>query len=193
MIKALIGNGGHAREVMSQIGEELPRFVDDEYYIDEKNVYPMSKFDPNKYEIMIAIGNSYDRYNISLKMPKETKYFSFIHPTSLIMKNCKIGMGSFIGAYSIVTCDVTIGNHSLLNRYINIGHDSIIGDYFSAMPGSVISGFCKIGNRVYLGNNSSIREKIEICNDVTIGMNSCVIKNINKNGIYAGVPIKLKR
>ena len=30
MIKSLIGNGGHAREVMSQMKTELIRFVDDE-------------------------------------------------------------------------------------------------------------------------------------------------------------------
>ena len=31
MIKALIGNGGHAREVMAQMGIKLFRFVDDQY------------------------------------------------------------------------------------------------------------------------------------------------------------------
>ena len=31
MKKALIGYGGHAREVMCQIGEKLPCFVDDKY------------------------------------------------------------------------------------------------------------------------------------------------------------------
>jgi len=34
MKKALIGYGGHAREVMAQMGRKLPCFVDDEF-VDE--------------------------------------------------------------------------------------------------------------------------------------------------------------
>ena len=34
MIKALIGNGGHTREVMAQMNQRLIRFVDDEYWIE---------------------------------------------------------------------------------------------------------------------------------------------------------------
>ena len=58
------------------------------------------------------------------------------------------------------------------------------------MPGSIISGNCKIGNRVYLGTNSCIREKINICNDTTIGLSSGVVKDINIGGTYVGSPVK---
>jgi len=61
------------------------------------------------------------------------------------------------------------------------------------MPGSIVSGDCNIGNNVYIGTNSSIREKVSICNDVVIGMNSGVVRNINKNGIYVGCPSKLMK
>jgi UDP-3-O-[3-hydroxymyristoyl] glucosamine N-acyltransferase len=58
------------------------------------------------------------------------------------------------------------------------------------MPGSIISGNVKIGNSVYLGTNSSIREKITITNSVKIGMNSSVVKNIEDPGVYVGTPSK---
>ena len=57
------------------------------------------------------------------------------------------------------------------------------------MANSVISGNVTIGNNVYMGNNSSIKEKTEICDDVIIGMNGCVIRNIDKPGTYVGVPV----
>ena len=41
-----------------------------------------------------------------------------------------------------------------------------------------------------MGNNSGIREKIEICKGVKIGMNAAVVKNIYEAGVYAGVPAK---
>jgi sugar O-acyltransferase (sialic acid O-acetyltransferase NeuD family) len=187
MKKALIGYGGHAREIISQIGEDLTCFVDDKY-VSEKTK-PLSEFNPNDYVVMVAVGNSKDRFDIVNRLPKDTKYFTWIHPTALIMGNdIEIGEGSFIGAYSILTTNIKLGKHALLNRSVQIGHDCEIGDYFSAMPGSIVSGNVNLGNNVYVGTNSSIREKISICNDVIIGLNSGVVKNINESGIYVGLP-----
>jgi sugar O-acyltransferase (sialic acid O-acetyltransferase NeuD family) len=189
MEQALIGYGGHAREVMAQMGKKMVCFVDDEY-VDE-NTTSLSEFDPKKYKVMVAIGDSKKRYDVVKKLPKETQYFSFIHNTALIMDDSiEIGEGSFIGAYSILTHNIKIGKHCLLNRSNHIGHDCIIGDYFSMMPGSIVSGNCEISDNVYLGTNSSIREKISICSDVVIGLSSGVIDDINNSGIYVGTPAK---
>jgi sugar O-acyltransferase (sialic acid O-acetyltransferase NeuD family) len=184
MIKVLVGNGGHAREVMSQMGVKLKRFVDDEYV--NSDTLPLSSLQPDKHVVMVAVANSKDRYDIIQRLPKNTKYFTFIHPTAIIMDDVEIGDGSFIGAYSILTTNIKIGKHSILNRGNQIGHDSIIGDYFSAMPGSIVSGNVRIGDCVYLGTNSSIREKINICDNVIIGLNSGVVKNLNESGTYVG-------
>jgi len=190
--KSLIGNGGHAREVMSQMGIELTRFVSDEYWKEgDSKLLPISEFDPDKYVVMVAIANSKDREDVVKSLPEKTQYFTFIHPTAQIMSDdVIIGDGSFIGANSIITCNITLGNHSLLNRGVQVGHDSIIGDYFSAMPGSVVSGNVTLGNKVYLGTNSSIREKITICNDVIIGLNTGIVKNIEISGTYIGQNIR---
>jgi len=189
MLKVLIGYGGHAREVISQIGINLPCFVDDEF-VDE-NTLPLSKLSFEEYEVMVAIGDPISRKKIVDKLPPNTKYFTFIHPTAQIMDdNIEIGEGSFIGANSIITTNVKIGKHSLLNRGCHIGHDTVIGDYLSMMPNSVISGNVNIGNLFYTGTNSSIREKINICDNVTIGLNSGVVKDINDEGVYVGLPVK---
>jgi len=136
---------------------------------------------------MIAVANSKDREDIVKSLPKETQYFSFIHPTAQLMNDdIIIGEGSFIGANSIITCNVEIGKHSILNRANHIGHDCRIGDYFSAMPGSIVSGNVNLGNKVYLGTNSSIREKITICDNVTIGLNTGIVKDISLSGTYIG-------
>jgi sugar O-acyltransferase (sialic acid O-acetyltransferase NeuD family) len=189
MKKALVGNGGHAREVMIQMGINIPCFVDDHYIT--KNAFPLSSFDPTEFELMVAVGSSKDRYNIVNKLPKETQYFTFIHPTALILdSNIEIGEGSFIGAYSILTTNIKIGKHALLNRGNHIGHDTIIGDYFSAMPGAIVSGNVTIHDLVYLGTNSSVKEKTSIYSPSTIGLNSGVINNITNPGVYVGTPAK---
>lgn len=189
MKKALIGYGGHAREVMNQIGDFLPCFVDDQYVCDK--TFSLSSIDVNDYEFMVTIGDCKLRHEMVEKLPKNVKFFTFIHPTALILdKSIKIEEGSFIGAYSIITTNIKIGKHSILNRGCHIGHDSNIGDYLSMMPNSVISGNCNIGNRVYVGTNASIKQNISICDDVTIGLNAGVVKDIFEPGTYVGVPAK---
>ena len=192
MKKALIGNGGHAREVQAQMGIELFRFVGEEYWKEgDDKLLTLSKFDPDKYVVMIAVADSKDREDIVKQLPTNTQYFTFIHPTAQLMsKNITIDEGSFIGANSIITCNVEIGKHAILNRGVHVGHDCKIGDYFSAMPGSIVSGNVNLGNKVYLGTNSSIREKITICDDVIIGLNTGIVKDINISGTYIGQNIR---
>ena len=192
MIKfALIGNGGHAKEVMAQMGNKLTTFVEDEYCDD--NSIPLSKFKPSEFEVMVAISDPKIRQRIIEKLPMCTKFFTFIHPTALLLnKDIKIGYGSFIGAYSILTTNIRLGKHSILNRGNQIGHDCVIGNFLSMMPGSIISGNVEIGDCVYVGTNGSIKEKTKVCSNVYIGSNATVVDNINSEGTYVGVPARFK-
>jgi sugar O-acyltransferase (sialic acid O-acetyltransferase NeuD family) len=189
---ALFGYGGHAREVAAQMNLDVTFFVDDKYANEVSK--PISTFDPEIYKMMVAVADSKEREKIVKKLPKNTSYFTFVHPTALLMsEDIEIGIGSFIGAYSILTTNITIGNHAILNRGNQIGHDSKIGDFFSAMPGAIVSGNVVIGTNVYMGNNSSIREKIAVGSNAIIGANATVVKNIITGGTYVGVPAKFKK
>ena len=192
MKQALIGAGGHAQEVRAHIGDfTMKCFVDDTYWKPNKDyVFPLSEFNPTEYEVLIAVGNSKDRYDIVNRLPKETKYFTYIHSSAQLLSSIHIGEGSFIGANCVLTHNINIGKHAVLNRAVHIGHDCMVGDYFSAMPGSIVSGNVTIYDCVYLGTNSSIKEKLTIHSLSTIGLNSGVVKDINEPGTYVGVPAK---
>jgi sugar O-acyltransferase (sialic acid O-acetyltransferase NeuD family) len=187
---AIYGYGGHAKEVAATIKEDdITFFVDDEYCCE--NTKPISAFDSKKYKIIIAIGNSIHRKSIVDKLPKDTQYYTYIHPSVLILdSSVKIGEGAFIGPNCIITTNIKIGKHCILNRGVHIGHDCIIGDYFSAMPMSVVGGNVNICDCVYLGASASIKEKINIDATSVIGMSAAVVKNINISGTYVGVPAK---
>jgi len=186
---ALFGYGGHAREVALQINKPVEFFVDDEYV--NEFTKPISEFNPETHMMMVAVADSQERKRIVEKLPKETTYFTFIHPTAIIMdNNVEIGNGSFIGVNSILTTNIKIGSHALLNRSVQIGHDCKIGDYLSCMPGVIISGNNTIGDYVYFGAGSVTKEKLNITSGVTIGLNSGVIKDIVVPGTYVGTPVK---
>ena len=198
MKKAIIGNGGFGREVYWSLNvlERLSTvfFVDDAYWKPDENiVLPLSKFNPYEYEVVIAIGDPKARFEMVQKLPKQTKYFTHIHPSVQILDlNIEIGQGSIICAGTILTTNIKIGNHAHLNLHTTIGHDCEIGDYFTTAPGAKISGNCKIHDCVYVGTNASIKQKINIHSLATIGMNAAVVKHIEEPGTYIGIPAKKK-
>jgi sugar O-acyltransferase (sialic acid O-acetyltransferase NeuD family) len=189
---AIIGAGGFGREVKAAMGiPDIKFFVDDKYEDLNNNILGLSKFDPKKYIVVVAIGDPKDRFDIIQRLPKETKYFTFIDPSAIIMdENTQIGEGSIICAGNIITTNVKIGKHAHLNLQTTIGHDCEIGDYFTTAPGTKISGNCKIHDCVYIGTNASVKEKISIYSFTTIGMNAAVVKDITESGTYVGVPAK---
>jgi sugar O-acyltransferase (sialic acid O-acetyltransferase NeuD family) len=196
MKRALIGAGGFAREIKAHMNDSTMKcFVDDAYWKENNEyIFPLSKFDPNEYEVLVAIGDPRDRFDMIQRLPKNTKYFTFIHPSSILLGNdISIGEGSIICAGCILTTNIKLGNHTHLNLQTTIGHDCEIGDYFTTAPGVKISGNCKIYDCVYIGTNASIKEKISIHSLATIGMNAGVVKNIIEPGVYVGTPSKLMK
>lgn len=200
MKKAIIGAGGMGRELYVQMldnnpVEEIVFFVDDIYPHDNVTILPLSKFNPTQYKVVVAVGNSSDREKIVKSLPPNTIFFTFVHKSVLIFDwvGVEIGVGSIVCAGCILTTKIKIGRHAQLNRATNISHDVIIGDFFTTGPGVHVSGNCVIGNNVYMGSLSSTREKINICDDVTIGLNSGIVKNIYESGVYVGTPaVKIK-
>lgn len=194
MKKALIGAGGFAREIKAHIGDNTIKcFVDDKFWKENNEyIFPLSEFNPAEYEVIVAIGDPIDRFNMVNKLPKETKYFTFIHSSAQILDtNITIGKGSIICAGCILTTNIKIGDHAHLNLNTTIGHDCTIENYFTTAPGVNVSGNCNISDYVYIGTNASLRQKLTICSNVTIGLNAGVVKDIKEPGTYVGVPAKI--
>ncbi len=202
----IFGIGGSGREVLcclkdilniekKEVKDYAIFMVDDEYYTEETimgiNVIPVSKFNPSTHLAFIAVGDPMARLNITRKLPPQTKYATLIHPSAVISDWVQLEEGTIITPGTIVTCNIIIGKHAHLNMHTTVAHDCIIGDFFTTAPAVNISGTCKFGNNVYLGTNASVRNGITICDNVTIGMGSVVVKDILKPGTYIGNPAKL--
>lgn len=197
---AIIGNGGFAREIAPTLDNYTFFIPDIEYkaILDntKSNIYntkPMSQLTLD-YHVIIAIGSPTIRKKIvEQELSPDTKYYTYIHKSVQLLDpdTIKIGRGSIICAGSILTTNIEIGDFSQIHLNCTIGHDTIIGSYFTATPGVNIAGCCKIGNLVYVGTNSSIRDKSTICDNTTLGLNTGVVKDIIEPGTYVGSPNKL--
>ncbi len=84
---------------------------------------------------------------------------TFIHETSLVETNVKIGLGTRIWHYSHVLPNSNIGNNCVIGRNVSIGPD------------------VSIGNNVKIQNNVSVYSGVIIEDDVFCGP-SCVFTNV---------------
>jgi sugar O-acyltransferase (sialic acid O-acetyltransferase NeuD family) len=195
MKKAIIGNGGFAREVFSYLSAYEKTFtyffVEEPYVNLLQNVRCIDEIDFDEYEVIVAISDPPTRKRIVESLPNNARFFNVIHQSCVITSyDVSIGDGCVIAPGTVITTNVKIGNHAQINHLNSIGHDVSIGDYFTSAPCVSISGNCAIGDLVYLGSNSSVKQKTSICDNATIGMNCCVVKDIEEPGTYVGIPSK---
>ncbi len=75
-----------------------------------------------------------------------------IHPTAVIAASARIGPNASIGAYAVVGEDAVIGANCVLHPHVVVYEGVVIGDDFLAHSHTSVREFCRIGNRVTLGN-----------------------------------------
>ena len=126
-----------------------------------------------------------------------------IEPVNLY--GCTLQNDVFVGPFVEIQNDVTIGersriqSHSFICSKVEIGSDCFIGhgamfinDKFVDRKLSKDFLPTKLGNKVYVGSNSTIMP-VTICDDVVIGAGSVVTKDITESGTYVGNPaVRLK-
>lgn len=126
-----------------------------------------------------------------------------IEPVNLY--GCTLQNEVFVGPFVEIQNDVIIGertriqSHSFVCSNTEIGADCFIGhgvmfinDKFVDRKLSKDFLPTKLGNKVYVGSNSSILP-VSICDDVVIGAGSVVTKDITESGTYVGNPaVRLK-
>ena len=91
-----------------------------------------------------------------------------------------IGPGFYIGHFS----GIIIGGHTTIGTYCHVSQGVTIG----ASQRGKRKGSPTVGDRVYIGPGAKIFGNIRIGNDVAIGANCVVTKDIPDNAVVVGVP-----
>jgi acyl-[acyl carrier protein]--UDP-N-acetylglucosamine O-acyltransferase len=83
-----------------------------------------------------------------------------------------------------------IGNNTKLDNLVHIAHNTVIGSGGFFAGGFKCAGSVRIGNNFSCGGNVGVSDHIFICDNVTIGAQSAVTKDITEPGFYVGYPIQ---
>ena len=123
------------------------------------------------------------RHHVPL-LPRLIYYLQYILFNSSVPPSCSIGGGvkfCYGGIAVVIHARAVIGNNCIIGQCTTIGGKS--GHY--EVP--------RIGNNVHISTGAKILGPITIGDNVIIGANAVVVKDVPSNCIVAGVPARIIR
>lgn len=102
-----------------------------------------------------------------------------------------VEIGTFNNISSGGCGDTIIEDYVKLDTLIHIGHEAHIHKNAELTAGIVVGGFADIGENVFIGINSSIRNRISVGSNSRIGMGSNVIRDVEEEKTMIGNPAKI--
>jgi acetyltransferase-like isoleucine patch superfamily enzyme len=164
VVVKIVGAGGHGRDIAAFTGWTL---TDEDPFLD------MPLGDPGPY--VIGVNDPQVRASMACRLEREgwTPH----------------GRGVVIFPMVHIGSDMDIGSHV----HVNVGAfmtRSKVGDFTTVGPKATIGGDVTIGARCLIGANASIRNLVSICDDVTVGCGTVVVKDITEPGVYVGNPAR---
>lgn len=205
----IIGAGGFGREVMEialDIIEQKPEtdwrikgFITDiPGDFDEKDTLGYDiigdisnhKISPeNVYTFAIA--------DIPFKMKMTQKFLeqgaefvNIIHPSCVIGRTVKMGIGNIISSRVTITSNVRLGNFTRVGGGTSIAHDVTVGDYSTISGTCGINGYAQVGKGVFMGSHTAICPHAVIGDFANIGAGSVVLRKVKAKTHVFGNPAK---
>lgn len=106
----------------------------------------------------------------------------------IIGNNVEIGMLANISVGS--AGNTIIEDYVKIDAFVHIAHDVMLKNNVEIPAGAIIGGFDIIEENVFIGINSTLRNRITIGENSVIGMGSVVTKTIPANSTVIGNPAK---
>lgn len=149
--------------------------------------------DPARQGLWVMVVYRFGRWRYSVKPPLLRVPFSFLYKILKIVSQILTGID--------LPCEVVVGRRFRIEHFsdIIISGDTVIGDDVVIRNGVTIGlrrtgvrGAPRIGNRVDIGTGAKILGDITIGDDVAIGANAVVLKDVPPNSIAIGVPAEIR-
>jgi sugar O-acyltransferase (sialic acid O-acetyltransferase NeuD family) len=144
------------------------------------------------YDYISCIGDTRHKRNLVQELDGAS-FINFIDPLAKRLRSSKLGAGIFAQPFAVVWNGAEVEDHVLILSGCQIGHHVHVGKYSTICPGAVISGHDDVGEGVWVGANSSIRDGLKIGDGAFIGIGANIIEDIAPNEVWVGNPAhKLK-
>ena len=135
---------------------------------------------------LVSIGTS----GLGLEKDPDTNvYFSFPQIGGVVIEDyVHIGPSSTVRRSALQNTVIKSGTK--LGSLCNIGHNSIIGENCILTGNIIIAGSSTIGNEVFFGIGTTVKNAVQIGDNSTLGQGSVVIHPVPPNETWVGNPAK---
>lgn len=148
------------------------------------------KIEENDYFICALGEPKYRKQYADIIKNKGGKFYTYIHPSSIVHPNTKLGEGVIVSLFCHVANDCFIDDLTVIQGFATIGHDVKIGKNCSLQCYTFLGGFVEIGDNVMLHTRATILPSVKVGDNATVGAGSVCIKNIKPNSVVFGIPAK---
>lgn len=190
----IFGCGGHAKSVADvaiSCGWNKILFIDPNAKKGEEIFgFPILKqAPPDKKDFIVAIGDNKLRSSIYQTLCEQGyNPQKIISPNAYISASAFIGKGVFISHHAYIGPCVKIFDNTIINTKAVVEHECIVRSHTHISIGSLLSGKVTVGEYCFIGAGSIIKEKIVVGKNIVIGAGGVVVKNVEHEGIYVGIP-----
>lgn len=139
-----------------------------------------------EYSYIVAIGDAEIREKIVKS--NQLKWATVVHPSAVVSLSAEIGEGTIVMPGAIINAGAKIGKHCIVNSGAIVEHDNVIDDFVHISVGAKLGGNVHIGKSTWVGIGAAVTNNVSICADCMIGAGAVVVKDIEKTGVYIGVP-----
>ena len=202
----IYGSGGAGKEVYDLLLESPEQrknwgeivFIDDtvesgEFWGCRRYTFEDFKaaFSPEKAKVVIAVGEPSSREMLYNRV-KEAGYSlaTLIHHLAFASETAVLGEGVVLQDGVRVSAEAELGANTFVNHRSMIGHNTRIGKHCQISANVMIAGCVDIGDTVFAGVSSCIRDHTSVGEHTILSMGSVVLKDVRPYKIVLGNPAR---
>ena len=150
------------------------------------------KFPPETHDVFVAV--SYVQLNrLRERLFKQVKDLgyqcaTYISSRAFVWRTASVGENCMIFENNVLQHGVRVEDNVILWSGNHVGHQSVICQSAYVASHAVISGFCEIGPRCFVGVNVTLADNIKVAEDCLIAAGAVVNRSTDAGGIYQGNP-----
>lgn len=89
--------------------------------------------------------------------------------------------------------DTVIDDGCKIDAFVHVAHDVLLGKRCILAAGTIVGGWCELGDDVYCGINVSIKPRVKIGAGAKLGAGAVVLKDVPPGEVWIGNPARFLR